>query len=481
MLEKFRKFSKTMFAKIFLFIVAIPFVFWGMGGLFSGGNLNTIVKIDKKKISTDKFVRYIRRNSDPSKNIDKDEIERFLTNFIGEYLMEHEQKKYGIVLSDRSLAKIIRNQEFFKEDDKFSRTKYEKFLIKNKMSAVSFEESLIKQESRKQLLDFIGGGISPTEFIINIDYNIINQERSVDVINMNDLVKKKLNITEEKINEYFNSNKEKYIVIYKSINLIELSPTNLIESNEYSELFFNKIDQIDDLIADGESLVQIKEKFNLEGGKKIAIDKNGNYQDLNKNRDLSESLVSKIFKIENIGDVSLIEDNNKYFVVSLNNIENTQRDITNNSVKKSVVSNISNDEKVKNVLTILSKIKTGNFKKSQFLSLSSDNNIDIKKIEIKNSNDELVFGKDLLIQIYKIPVGKVGLVYNNDFSESHLVYVDKVKNTNIEKNTEEYEKYTNLSRLKLTGDLYNTYDSYLRNKYKIKINYNALNNIKNYF
>ena len=102
MLEKFRKFSKTMFAKIFLFIVAIPFVFWGMGGLFSGGNLNTIVKIDKKKVSTDKFVKYIRRNSDPSKNIDKDEIERFLASFIGEYLMENEQKKFDITLNDKS-------------------------------------------------------------------------------------------------------------------------------------------------------------------------------------------------------------------------------------------------------------------------------------------------------------------------------------------------------------------------------------------
>jgi peptidyl-prolyl cis-trans isomerase D len=481
MLEKFRKFSKTMFAKIFLFIVAIPFVFWGMGGLFSGGNLNTIVKIGKEKVSTDKFVRYIRRNSDPSKNIDKEKIEILLTSFIGEYLMENEQKKYNIILSDKSLAKIIRNQEFFKKDKKFSRVKYEKFLIKNKMSAVSFEESLIKQESRKQLLDFIGGGISPTGFIININYNIINQERSVDVININDLAKKKLNITEEKINEYFNSNKEKYIVIYKSVNLIELSPANLIESNEYSELFFSRIDQIDDLIADGGSLEEIKEKFNLEKNKKIVIDKNGNYKNLNKNEDLSEGLVSKIFKIENIGDVNLIEDNNKYFLVSLDNIENVQRDVTDSSVKKSVVSNISNDEKVKNVLTILSKIRTGNFKKNQFLSLSSDNNIAIKKIEIKNSNDELAFGKDLLSQIYKLPIGKVGLVYNNDFSDAHLVYVDKVKNTKIEKNSDEYEKYTNLSRLKLKGDLYNTYDSYLKNKYNIKINYNALNNIKNYF
>ena len=481
MLEKFRKFSKTMFAKIFLFIVAIPFVFWGMGGLFSGGNLNTIVKIDKKKVSTDKFVKYIRRNSDPSKNIDKDEIERFLASFIGEYLMENEQKKFDITLNDNSLAKIIRSQEFFKEDDKFSRTKYEKFLIKNKMSAVSFEESLTNQENRKQLLDFIGGGVFPSNFIINIDYNIINQERSVDVININDLVEKKLIITEKKINDYFNSNKEKYIVVYKSINLIELNPTNLIESNEYSELFFTRIDQIDDLIAEGKSLEHIKEKFNLEKNKNIVIDENGNNKNLIENKNLPESLVSKVFNIENIGDVNLIEDNNKYFAVSLDNIESVQKNVTDNSIKKSIVSNISNDEKIKNVLTILSKIKTGDFKKSHFLNLSSENSIAIKKIGLKNSNDETSFNIDILKQIYNLPVGGVGLVYNNNFNDAYLVYVDKVKNTSIKENAEGYEKYSNLSKLKLTGDLYNTYDSYLKNKYKIKINYNILNNIKNYF
>ena len=33
MLNSIRNFSKTIFAKILLFIVIIPFVFWGMGGV----------------------------------------------------------------------------------------------------------------------------------------------------------------------------------------------------------------------------------------------------------------------------------------------------------------------------------------------------------------------------------------------------------------------------------------------------------------
>ena len=40
MLNSIRNFSKTWFAKILLVIIIIPFVFWGMGGVFSGGNTN---------------------------------------------------------------------------------------------------------------------------------------------------------------------------------------------------------------------------------------------------------------------------------------------------------------------------------------------------------------------------------------------------------------------------------------------------------
>jgi len=33
----------------------------------------------------------------------------------------------------------------------------------------------------------------------------------------------------------------------------------------------------------------------------------------------------------------------------------------------------------------------------------------------------------------------------------------------------------------MTNDLYNTFDNYIRNKYEIDINYEALKTVKNYF
>ena len=50
MLSSIRKFSTSIYAKILLGIVVIPFVFWGMGTSFRGGNKNVVVVIDNDKL-----------------------------------------------------------------------------------------------------------------------------------------------------------------------------------------------------------------------------------------------------------------------------------------------------------------------------------------------------------------------------------------------------------------------------------------------
>ena len=46
MLGKLRNFSKSKFAGLLIAIIIIPFVFWGMGNVFSGGNTNSVAKIN---------------------------------------------------------------------------------------------------------------------------------------------------------------------------------------------------------------------------------------------------------------------------------------------------------------------------------------------------------------------------------------------------------------------------------------------------
>ena len=118
---------------------------------------------------------------------------------------------------------------------------------------------------------------------------------------------------------------------------------------------------------------------------------------------------------------------------------------------------------------------------SDFNKFSNDKNVTIKKIVLNNRNDDDNLKKELVDQVYTFAEKKVSVVYDIGLIENYLIYIDKIENVSIDENSEEYEKYLNLSKIRITNEVFNTYDAYLKEKYKIDINYNALNTVKNYF
>ena len=86
----------------------------------------------------------------------------------------------------------------------------------------------------------------------------------------------------------------------------------------------------------------------------------------------------------------------------------------------------------------------------------------------------------MVAKIYSSSPKNVIAISDIGLTENYLVYIDSVKNVNIDKNSEDYKKYYELSKLKITENLYSSYNHYLEKKYNIDINYNALNTIKNY-
>ena len=83
MLRAIKKFLSSFSKKTLLLLIAIPFIFWGMGPVFQGGKQNTIAEIGNEKISIDEFVNYVRYNSpNPDfETLDQNLIEKLLFNF----------------------------------------------------------------------------------------------------------------------------------------------------------------------------------------------------------------------------------------------------------------------------------------------------------------------------------------------------------------------------------------------------------------
>ena len=63
MLTSIKKVTTSFLAKILIGIIILPFVFWGMGDVFRGGNQNILATIDSEKISTQSFTQYVNRLS----------------------------------------------------------------------------------------------------------------------------------------------------------------------------------------------------------------------------------------------------------------------------------------------------------------------------------------------------------------------------------------------------------------------------------
>jgi peptidyl-prolyl cis-trans isomerase D len=179
MLKSIKKVTTSFLAKILIGIIILPFLFWGMGDVFSTGNQNVIVTINSEKISAQNFVEYVNRlnlSEEQRSNLAKTELlDKILSDYVGKKIISLEIIDQGSNLSNQSLRKIITIDDAFKEDGKFSRTKYEKFLLESGISAPVFEQNIGAQEKKRQLLTFLSEGVNLPEFMIEQEYVNENQ------------------------------------------------------------------------------------------------------------------------------------------------------------------------------------------------------------------------------------------------------------------------------------------------------------------
>ena len=97
MLSKLRSFSKGKLATVLVAIIIIPFVFWGMGSVFSGGNTNSLAKINSFNISTKDFVNHINNSQLSSEiikeNINNNVLEDLLRELVANSMIDIEIKR----------------------------------------------------------------------------------------------------------------------------------------------------------------------------------------------------------------------------------------------------------------------------------------------------------------------------------------------------------------------------------------------------
>ena len=469
MLSKLRDFSKSKLAGVLITIIIIPFVFWGMGSVFSGGNTNNVVKINNKKISTQDFIEHINTsNIDPDqlrKNLDKNVLEEILGQLISLNILKMEIQNLGIIKSDKSLSEsIIKEKRFLDDDDKFSRTKYEKFLIENNVTAGEFERKIREGSLQKELFNYISGGIKSPDFITKSLF--LDETKQVNIKYFNLDKHYKNNFTVEEINEYINLNNDELKRDYIDVSYTIITPNTLTDTDQYNARFFEIIDDIENEIANEINFEQILTNYNLK------IEKKENLYN-----DESESFINTIYSKRSEDRTQLIETEDFYVLYEITNIENKIPEINDKNFFESVKEKLRSRNKFDFNKNILKEIEEGNFNESDFNKLAE--NVKIKSALIKSVDDNSLFNIDSLKMLFTIPKGDFLLIVDN----SNNVYLTKVENYQYNNffSEEDKIKYEIQSNFKIQNEITNSYDLILNDKYKVEIYNNTLERLKNYF
>ena len=474
MLNSIRNFSKTITAKIFLFIVAVPFVFWGMGDVFTSGNTNSLAKVNNENISTEDFIDHINELN-INQNLIKDRLEdnileEVLSRLISNKLIELEIKEANLVISDKILAeKIKTNSNFLDENLNFSRTKYEKFLLSNNLTAGQFEKNFKENEFQEELFNYLGGGIKSPNFLVNNSYEDETKKINIEFINLENIYSKKENINNDDVKNYINKNKEKLKKDYIDFSYSKVTPKDLIGLDEYNDEFFTKIDEIESKLLNNVSFKDTIQTYDLK-----SISKNNFIPQSDK-----ETIETKIYNLRNNEKSGVIDESDFFVIYEITKIENKIPNVNDSNFVNQVKQFIFNKNKFEFNKKILKKINDNNFFNSDFNKLVSGKN-KIEKMLIKSKNDVEKFSSESLEVIYSLPIKSFALVADNEKN----IYLVKILNHKVDEILENNELkniyYIEANNL-IKDKIFQTYDVYLNSKYTIKINEKTLERVKNYF
>ena len=472
MLKNLRGFSNTKLAGVLIAIIIVPFVFWGMGSVFSGGNTNNVAKINNKSISTQDFLQYVNQSrinlEYVKENIENNVIEEILTGLVSNKLLEMEIESLNASLSENILANKIRSDEKFIDDKKsFSRLKYEKFLLENNLTAPIYEIKLKDQELKKNLFDYVSGGLISPYFLKNKIYNNENKELEIEYFGLDQVYK--INTSKSEIDKFIKENEDNLKEELIDIKYTKITPKTLLDISEFNDDFFKKIDEIENSIFNGSKLNEIQKIHNL----KIEVVSNFN------NEMDSDEILQEIYSKRKEDKTQIIDKNDFYLLYEISNVKKILPDLNDLNFIERVKNQLVMKQKIDYNKKLFKKIQDKKFSNAEFLNIAK-NESNIKKLKINSSNFDETFSRESVELLYSLPKKSFVLIAdkNND------VYLSKISNINtsmLNKDADKVNEYKLKSNSQVMGEIYSTYDLSLSKKYNVKLFNSTLERIKNNF
>ena len=472
MIETLKKFGgKKLGGLILIAVIIIAFGFGGFGGGFSTNNQNNIAKINKTNVTTQDFMNYLNQSGISQQaiieNLDNNIIEELLSRLISTTLIDLEVEDFNLSITELTvLKKIKENKNFQDENNVFQRTKYEKFLLSNNMSAPMFELQLKNRELRNHLFDIIGAGTITPDFQIKKKFEEENKSLELEYFAMENFYKDKESFTDQEINKFLDENKDQLKREYIYFKYAVLNPKILIGLEEFNQDFFDEIDKIENRISNGESFQSIIQNIKV---------------DITEIKEFTPSSTKKINEdliySKRSSEVDLIENGDNFLLYSITNKFDRGPDLTDQDTKEEIRELVYQKGKFDLNRSVLEEIQSKKFDNNKFKEMAGYSK---EYLTINSIRDNNRFEANSVKILYSLPLNSYTLV-NDKENKIYLVKLVNSKKNTFSETDKNYLNFVNNQNTNTRKTILQSYDQLLNSKYQVQLNQKTIDRVKNYF
>lgn len=253
MLLKIKDKTTGWIAYAVVIFISIPFALWGIQEYFGLDSSATVAKIEDTEITVTQLERAVlekKRELDEAQ-LDFEPSNQQIQNIVlselfSQALITLLVERYGLEVSDHTLAEFIKQQPSFQTDQQFDPDLYTDVLASQGFSVANFERLQRDALKRQQLVSAIqiSSFVLPKEQQHYIE--LIKQERKIRYLDIDyDSFIEPDSVTSEQAKEQYEENKENYLSPHKvkldyiEIKLQELEDKQVV-SDEQAETYYEE-------------------------------------------------------------------------------------------------------------------------------------------------------------------------------------------------------------------------------------------------
>lgn len=241
-LQTLRKGASGWIAKIFLLLLTLSFVVWGIADVFRGFGASTVATVGGTDIPAadyrNAFLEQVQRiGRSTGKGLTTEQARAFgldrqvLNQMIADATLDEQARRLGLAVGDAQIAKEIQSNPNYRRPgaDSFEPAYFDQLLRANGLTEQRFVASEKKRALREQVIDALGDGIVAPKTLLDALHRYDGELRNVSYILVTAGAAGALpGPTDDQLKAYFEAHKVAFRAPeYRKVSVLALTPVAL--------------------------------------------------------------------------------------------------------------------------------------------------------------------------------------------------------------------------------------------------------------